>query len=106
MLGRNNVRESFVRFRLLRFQASLGQEKESIDKLLSLLQDESSDVRSSAASALGELGNTSDPILPKVVLLLEQNRDENLMGNAINCLWSIVLLKLVNRSDELTAVQR
>jgi HEAT repeat protein len=72
-------------------QASLGQETDAIDKLLSLLEDKGSFVRSSAASALGQLGKTSDPILPKVVQLLELNRDENVMGSSIDCLWSIVV---------------
>ena len=44
------------RFRLLKFQASLGQETEVIDKLLSLIKDEDSEVRASSASLLGDLG--------------------------------------------------
>ena len=79
------------RFRLLEFQAVLGQEKESINTLLSLLRDESGNARSRAADSLAKLAKTSDTIMPEVVKLLEQNRDENVMGGAIDCLYLIVV---------------
>jgi hypothetical protein len=53
------------RFRLLEFQATLGQEAEVISKLLTLLGDEDWEVRYGAAEALGKLAKTSEPILPR-----------------------------------------
>jgi HEAT repeat protein len=45
------------RFRLLEFQAALGQETEAIDKLLSLLQEEDSDIRSRAIHLAYSMNN-------------------------------------------------
>ncbi len=59
--------------------------------LLFLLRDPASNVRSSAASALVNLAKTSDAIRPAVVQWLEQNPNNYGIGNAIDCLWSIVV---------------
>ncbi len=84
--------DSEVRFSAARALGEIGNiSSEVVAALLSLLQDQDSDVSFSAAIALGKLSKTSDPILPAVVELLEQNRDENVMGNAIDCLYSIVV---------------
>jgi HEAT repeat protein len=62
-----------------------------VSNLLFGLRDKASQVRFGSASALGQLAKTSDTILPEVVQLLEQNREEDEMGGAIDCLWSIVV---------------
>ena len=59
---------------LQEYRAALGEKDQAIAALLSLLQDKNSDVRSSAADALGKLGNAS----PQVVeALLSRLQDEN-----------------------------
>jgi HEAT repeat protein len=63
---------------------------EVVSALLPLLGDSESDVRRSAATALGQLAKISDSIRPVVVQLLEKNPNYELIGNAIDCLWSIV----------------
>jgi HEAT repeat protein len=55
--------EHINQFRLLEFQASLSQEQAALSTLLDLLNDEDSDVRFSAASSLGQLGNASDAVV-------------------------------------------
>jgi HEAT repeat protein len=62
------------RFRLLEFQASLGQEAEVIETLLSLLRDEDSHARSRAAEAVGQMGNANPEAVETLLLLL---RDED-----------------------------
>jgi HEAT repeat protein len=57
-------------FRLLQFQAALGQEAEAMDTLLSSLQDESLSVRYYAARALGQLGNTQKEVISSLLILL------------------------------------
>jgi HEAT repeat protein len=59
--------------------------------LLSSLGDKEPTVRSSAASALVQLAKTSDAIRPEVVQWLEQNPNDDGIGSAIDCLWSIVV---------------
>ncbi len=62
--GRLNSEEGTIaQFRLLEFQAFLGQEGEAIETLLKLLKDDDSDVRVRAASALVELGNRSPEVV-------------------------------------------
>jgi hypothetical protein len=48
-------------------------------------------VRYSATVALGQLAKTSDTIRPEVLQWLEQNPNDDGIGNAIDCLWSIVV---------------
>jgi HEAT repeat protein len=92
---------------------------EVVNCLITLLSDRESNIRSYAASALGEIGNASseviyglisllsvryggaaalvrlaknsDVILPKILQWLEQNPNDDGIGNAIDCLWSIVV---------------
>jgi hypothetical protein len=76
--------------------------------LLSLLQDENLDVRSSTALALGQLAKTSNTIPIKVVQLLELSRDENGIGSAIDCLLTTGkdIKKLILNSIENTKKER
>jgi hypothetical protein len=62
-----------------------------VSKLLSLLNDPDSTVRSSASEALVQLAKTSDLIRPEVVQWLEQHLNDDEIGGAIDCLWSIVV---------------
>jgi HEAT repeat protein len=64
---------------------------EVVNSLLNCLNDENSGVRSGAAAVLGGLAKTSDTIRPKVVQWLEQNPNHDGIGNAIDCLWLIVV---------------
>jgi HEAT repeat protein len=59
--------------------------------LLLLLGNKESNVRFDAFLSLRQLAQTSDTIFPKVVQWLEQNPNHNVIGNAIDCLWSIVV---------------
>jgi hypothetical protein len=59
--------------------------------LLALVCDEKSFAHPRAVEALVQLSKTSDTIVPELVRWLEQNRNEDVMGNAIDCLWSIVV---------------
>jgi predicted NACHT family NTPase len=54
--------EIIDQFQLCEFQASLGQEREAIEILLDLLNDENSIVRCHAARALGQLSHSSDEV--------------------------------------------
>jgi hypothetical protein len=70
----------------------LGEEHSAVvSSLFRLLGSKRLDVRSTASGALLQLAKTSDTISPKVVQWLEQNRDEDGIGDAIDCLWSIVV---------------
>jgi NACHT domain len=74
--------EKIYRFRLLEFQAALGQEEEVIDLLLSLLQDEDVRVQFSAAFSLVQLKNTTTEIIQSLLSLLH-NKDPNFRYHAI-----------------------
>jgi HEAT repeat protein len=65
--------QKIARFRLLKFQASLGQEQAAIATLLSLLKDDDSKVRSSAVDALGELDNASPEVVNSLLSLLKDD---------------------------------
>jgi tetratricopeptide (TPR) repeat protein len=62
-----------------------------INCLLALLGDEDSYAHSRALNALETLAKTSDTICPEVVQWLEQNPNNDGIGSAIDCLWSIVV---------------
>jgi HEAT repeat protein len=64
---------------------------EVINLWWSLLRDRELSMRSIASQALSQLSKTSDIIRPKVVQWLEQNLDDDGIGDAIDCLWSIVV---------------
>ncbi len=64
------------RFRLLEFQASLGQEREAIETLLSLFKDDDSSVRSNATLSLGQLGNASPEVLRGLLSLLKDDNSD------------------------------
>jgi HEAT repeat protein len=59
------------RFRLLEFQAYLGQEKEAVSKLLSLLEDRDFRIRDYAAQALGKLRNGSSEVVNGLLSLMD-----------------------------------
>jgi HEAT repeat protein len=64
---------------------------EVVNGLLSFLGDRSRRMRFRASLALSQLAKTSDIISPKVLQWLEQNPNDDKIGNAIDCLWSIVV---------------
>jgi HEAT repeat protein len=64
---------------------------EVVSSLISLLGDKQSDVSYRAADALSRLYKTSDTIFPKVLQWLKQNPNDDGIGSAIDCLWSIVV---------------
>jgi HEAT repeat protein len=64
---------------------------ERINLWLFLLKDRDSHIRNLASLALGQLAKTIDIICPEVLQWLEQNPNDDGIGNAIDCLWSIVL---------------
>jgi HEAT repeats/NACHT domain len=68
------------RFRLIEFQAALGYEAESIDRLLDLLTDESFVVRSSAANALSKIGSATPRVVTALLGLLS---DESFVVRSI-----------------------
>lgn len=61
-------------FRLLKYQAALGEQEEIIKTLLEKLKDQDFRLRFRAAVALGRLGNTSETV---VTALLESLKDQN-----------------------------
>ncbi|MBD2060262.1 HEAT repeat domain-containing protein [Oculatella sp. FACHB-28] len=63
--------QQLEKIRLQEYQAALGEEEESLLLLLGLLQDLKSDVRSSAATALGKLGKDSEPVVQGLLGLLQ-----------------------------------
>jgi HEAT repeat protein len=62
-----------------------------IDLWLLLLDDQDSHICNVASSALSRLAKTSDTIRPKVLQWLKQNPNDDGIGSAIDCLWSIVV---------------
>ena len=66
-------------------------DREVVNSLLSLLDNKKSAVRSNAFAALGQLAKTSDIIRPDVLQWLEQHPHDDVIGSAIDCLWSIVV---------------
>ena len=69
----------------------IGNTSGTEELLWPLLRDKSPHVRNRAALILSQLSQKLDTILPKVMQWLEQNQDENVMGGAIDCLYSIVV---------------
>jgi HEAT repeat protein len=84
--------DSDVRYHTAKALGQLGNiSQEVVMGLKSLLNDEDLIVRYHAASALSQLAKISDAIRPEVVQWLEQNPNDDGIGNAIDCLWSIVV---------------
>jgi HEAT repeat protein/energy-coupling factor transporter ATP-binding protein EcfA2 len=69
-----NTAAHIGKVRLQKYRAALGEKEEAIACILTLLKDENSSMRSSAAFALGNLGNDSEVVL---TALLESFKDEN-----------------------------
>ena len=91
----NDQSENIDRFRLLSFQASLGQEAAVTETLLTLLKDPESNVRGSAVGVLWQLGNSSSEIVTGLLALLK-DPESNVCGNAVE-----VLVTLGNSSSEI-----
>jgi HEAT repeat protein/energy-coupling factor transporter ATP-binding protein EcfA2 len=68
-----NSAESIDKVRLCEYQAELGEQEAAVEQLLLLLQDEDGGVRSSAARALGQLGNASQAVVDALIQLLKDN---------------------------------
>jgi HEAT repeat protein len=76
-------------FRLLEFQASLGQEAEAINTLLFLFGDDNCHLRSKAIVSLSLLGNASSRVVSGLVSLLNddnQSEDSDVIFNALEAL--------------------
>jgi HEAT repeat protein len=76
------------RFRLLAFQAALGQETAAIATLLSLLSDQKSNVRSSTVRALGQLGNSSPEVVSALLSLLSDQKS-NVRSSTVRALGQL-----------------
>jgi HEAT repeat protein len=85
-------KKSNVRSRVAKALGELDRTNPAVvNGLLSLLRDENENVRDYSASALVRLSKISDTICPELVQWLEQNPNHDGIGNAIDCLWSIVV---------------
>jgi HEAT repeat protein len=92
LLSLLNDRKFYLRSRVVITLGELENTSQQImNNLLFLLGDKESNVRDGAASALNKLAKKSDIIRPKVVQWLEQNPNDDGIGSAIDCLWSIVV---------------
>ncbi|NMG10996.1 NACHT domain-containing protein, partial [Brasilonema sp. UFV-L1] len=85
--------EHIDKVRLQKYRTALGEKEAAIDTLVTLLKDESSSVRSSAADALGKLGNSSDIVVQGLLALL---KDES---SSVRSSAADALGKLGNSSD-------
>ena len=84
--------EWFVRSNALLALVQLGYgSSEVVSRLLSLLDDSKLDLNFTVASAFNQLAKTSTTIIIEVVQWLERNPKHDGIGNAIDCLWSIVV---------------
>ncbi|NET68352.1 MAG: NACHT domain-containing protein [Moorea sp. SIO1G6] len=68
--------------RLLNYRAELGEKDQVIEIWLERLKDNDSDVRITAASALGKLGNSSETVVNGLLALLEDNDSDVRMSAA------------------------
>ncbi len=85
-------KESNVRYDAAVELVQLGNESlDVVSSLLSLLSDSEPYVRYGAASVLGHLGKRSDAIRLEVLQWLEQNPNDDGIGDKIDCSWSIVV---------------
>ncbi|ABA23115.1 Predicted signal transduction protein containing Nacht domain [Trichormus variabilis ATCC 29413] len=73
-----------VRFQ--KYRAALGEKKAAVDRLLELLKDSESNVRSSAANALGRIG--TETAIPGLLELLKDS-ESNVRSSAANALGNI-----------------
>jgi HEAT repeat protein len=85
--------EHIDKIQLQEYRAALGEKEAAITTLVTLLKDESSRVRDTAADALGKLGNSSDVVLQGLLALLkhESSRVRDTAADALG--------KLGNSSD-------
>jgi HEAT repeat protein len=86
-------KEQIYLFRFLEFQLKLGEKDIALARLIDLLKDENSDVRSSAALTLMNLGDRSEAVVDGLLQLLKDS--ESVVRS--NAAWA--LAKLGDRSD-------
>ncbi len=100
------------KWRLLEYRGALGEEEEAIDALVALLKDKKSDVRDSAADALGKLGNSSQTVLDALVALLKDEdswvrwRAADDLGNLGNSSQTVLDALVALLKDEYSGVRR
>jgi HEAT repeat protein/energy-coupling factor transporter ATP-binding protein EcfA2 len=75
-------------FRFLQYQVTLGEKEQAVASLLSLLEDENSDVRFSTAFTLGEIGIEQPEVITALLSLL-QDQDSGVRYSAANTLGII-----------------
>ncbi len=73
--------EKIGKVRLQNYRAALGDKEGAVSMLLNLLRDDNSSVRSRAADALGELGETSEEVISGLLNLLRDD-DSSVRCNA------------------------
>ncbi|BAY47656.1 hypothetical protein SAMD00079811_52750 [Scytonema sp. HK-05] len=73
---------------LQEYRAALGEKEAAIDTLLALLKDEDSDVRYSAADALGNLGKGSEVVVQGLLALLN-DEDSDVRDSAADALGKL-----------------
>ncbi len=81
-------RNRIDRFRLLIFQASLGQETAAISSLLALFGDQDSFVRSRAVEALDQLGQSTPEVVSRLIALLG-DKELNVRSSAVEALGQL-----------------
>ena len=97
MRERLNAQAGMIdRFRLIEFQASLGQKESSIALLLTFLEVNDFDVCCNVSESLIKLGNLSVEILNRLLILLSSRDDE---GN-VHYFAGKILIRLGNSSSE------
>ncbi|MBD2472408.1 HEAT repeat domain-containing protein [Nostoc sp. FACHB-145] len=62
--------------------------KDAVPALIIALKDEDTDVRSSAANALGNIGKDAKSAVPTLITLLK-DKDDNVRSKAVNALGNI-----------------
>jgi HEAT repeat protein len=83
---------SNVRFSAARALSKAGDTSSAVvDVFLSFLGHKGIYIGVRASESLFQMSKTSDKILPEVVQWLEQNLNDDEIGSAIDCLWSIVV---------------
>jgi HEAT repeat protein len=92
LLSLLNNKSSMIRCNAVSTFGQLGNvNSEVICAIVSLFSDKDYIVRSYIPRVLVQLEKTSDAIRPEVLHWLEQNSNDDGIGNAIDCLWSIVV---------------
>jgi hypothetical protein len=64
---------------------------ESVVELISLLKDESWNIRENAVESLKKISRNANTVFPELVQWIEQQPEDQAIGSAIDVLWSIVV---------------